>query len=99
MKQFLRGFFVDDTNAPSMARGVQFAALLITIAIVTVILVIAFSIKPVILENGTVIPADVSVIKELTFLVIAIFGIPTTGKFIQSFAERNVNTEQKPEVK
>lgn len=99
MKAFVKGFFVDDTGASSMMRGVQFFALLITVAIIVVILIIALNTKPVITEAGVIMPADTGVIKELTFLVIAVFGIPTTGKFIQSFAERNITTEQKTEVK
>lgn len=96
--KFIKSFFVDDTGASSMMRGIYFLCYVLVAAIVVVILILALHLQPTIIDNGgvrTVIPADTSVLKELAFLAFGILGIPTGGKFIQSFAERNVTSEKR----
>lgn len=102
MKTFLKGFFLDDTGAPSMMRGIQFICVLATLMLAVVIVNIALNTQPLVLDSAgvkTIVPADTSVIKELIFFALAVLGITTTGKFVQSFAERNITTDSKPETK
>ncbi len=101
MKNNLSDFLRDDTGAYSIMRGIYFLCFLLVTALVITIIIMAVNMQPVIIETAgvkTVIQPDVSVLKELTFLIFGILGIPTTGKFIQTFGERTVNSE-KSEVK
>lgn len=91
----LSGIFKEDNSDFSMMRFVTFILVMAAIAITIVICILAFN-TGAITNNGVLIPADTSIIRELTWLVGALLGFAIGGKATQKFAERETNIEPKP---
>jgi hypothetical protein len=97
IKDSFSGIFKEDHSDFSMIRFVTFILVMAAIALCLVIAVLSFN-TGAIINNGVMLPADTSIIRELTWLVGVLLGFAIGGKATQKWAERENNTETKPET-
>ena len=89
MKEFFK-----ENGHYSMIRLLSFIAIITAVIVCAEILILSINTKPVILNN-TFIPADVTVIRELIYLLGTLLLFAFGGKAVQKFAERenNINAD------
>ena len=85
MKEFFK-----ENGHYSMIRLLSFIAVVSAVMVCAVILILSVNTKPVILNNAF-IPADVTVIRELIYLLGTLLVFAFGGKAVQKYAERENN--------
>lgn len=85
--------FFKENGHPSMIRLLSFIVILLVVAVCVVTVILSVDAKPVILNN-ILIPADVTVIRELIYLAGTLLMFAFGGKAVQKYAEREINIEK-----
>ena len=85
MKEFFK-----ENGHYSMMRLLSFITIVTSVVVCAMILILSFTTKPVILNN-TFIPADVTVMRELIYLLGTLLVFAFGGKAVQKYAERENN--------
>lgn len=85
----MREFFKENGHY-SMIRLLSFIVIITAVIVCAVILIISLYVRPVIF-NSTYLPPDVTVIRELIYLVGTLLVFSFGGKAVQKYAERENN--------
>ena len=84
----MKEFFKENGHA-SMIRLLSFIVILMAVTVCIVTVILSVKAKPVILNN-ILIPADVTVIRELIYLAGTLLMFAFGGKAVQKYAEREM---------
>jgi hypothetical protein len=95
----MKEFFKENGHF-SMIRLLSFIVIVAAVIVCAVILILSVQAKPIILNN-TFIPADVTVIRELIYLLGTMLVFAFGGKAVQKYAERenNITADNSREIK
>ncbi len=85
--------FFSEASGQSMMRLISFMLVAAGIAVGVCTCILAFHTGALVI-NGVLIPADVTIIREMTWLTGVLISTGVGGKFVQKFAEREVNTDK-----
>lgn len=100
MKNFLTGIFKETGADYSMMRFVTFICLFLVIILTVCIIYLSALAHPLIIgiaPSQTVIPAETRVIDTLIYFALGLLTIGTGAKAFQKFAERENNSEGRPQ--
>lgn len=96
MKEFFKQIFEDNSGGFSMQRSGTAVCLVMFVIVTVIILKIAMTVQPIIIQEATVIPADTKVLDVLIYLDLGILALGLGIKAVQRFGERESNIEAKP---